>query len=129
MADVSDLPEVLVSFLASWDMHDVEALADHWSEDSVLIDPADPLTGGEIVQGREAMRSYYRRLFEEIPDAKLEGCAAIEDERGLAWLWRYSGSTDGRTWTVAGASYFRLDPDGLILSDNAVWDPTVLGRN
>ena len=74
------------------------------------------------MHGRDAMRGYYRQLWDEIPDAKLEGHAAIEDSGGLAWLWRYSGSTNGRSWTVAGASYFRLDPEGLILADHAVWD-------
>ena len=91
------------------------------------MDSADPLTGGEIVRGRGAMRSYYRQLWRRIPDVEPFWHPAIADQHGLAWLWRFTGSSDGRGWSAAGASYFRLDSDGLILSDNAVWDSTVMG--
>ncbi len=120
------MPAPIDSFLHAWKIHDVDQLASHWSEWSQLVDPADPLTGGAAVIGREAMRAYYRRLFEQIPDAALEGLSAVGDGHGIAWLWRFSGSSEGRPWTAAGASYFRLDEEGLILSDHAVWDSTIM---
>jgi SnoaL-like domain len=124
----SHLPPILVSFLRAWAARDVKALVAHWAENSQLIDPADPVSNGEIVHGRAAMHGYYLQLWDAVPDAKLKGVAATEDEHGLAWLWRFSGSTDGMPWDVAGASYFRLTPDGLILSDNAVWDSSQMRR-
>jgi ketosteroid isomerase-like protein len=127
MKESSELPKPLISFLSAWEQRDLEGLVAHWSENCELVDPADPLTGGEIVRGRDAMRSYYRQLWRQIPDASLFGISAIADQHGLAWLWRFTGSSDGRGWSAAGASYFRLDPDGLILSDHAVWDSTVMG--
>ena len=123
----AELPQPLETFLRAWAARDLDALVAHWSENSQLIDPADPVSGGEIVYGRKAMRAYYRKLWREIPDAALSGVAAAVDDHGLAWLWRFTGSTGGRPWSAAGASYFHLDENGLILSDNAVWDSTVMG--
>jgi ketosteroid isomerase-like protein len=122
----SDLPHPLPTFLAAWESRDIDALVAHWSEDCRLIDPGDPLTGGEIVRGREGMRDYYERLWAQIPDARLEGICAVGDEHGLAWLWLFTGSTDHKPWRAAGASYFRLCDDSLILSDHAVWDSEII---
>jgi hypothetical protein len=121
------LPQPLPSFLSAWESRDMDALVAHWSEDCRLIDPSDPLLGGEIVYGREGMRQYYERLWTEIPDARLQGICAAQDDHGIAWLWVFTGSSHGKPWRAAGASYFRLGNDRLIQSDHAVWDPTIIG--
>jgi ketosteroid isomerase-like protein len=126
MQTESGLPHPLPSFLRAWETRDLDALVAHWSADCTLIDPADPLTEAGTVHGREGMRQYYERLWTEIPDARLQGVCAAQDAHGLAWIWLFTGSSGGKPWQAAGASYFRLAKDGLITSDHAVWDSTII---
>jgi hypothetical protein len=129
MQTESGLPHPLPSFLSAWEARDIDALVAHWTEDCRLIDPSDPLTEGGIVEGRGGMREYYERLWTQIPNAGLQGVCAAQDQHGMAWVWLFSGSSGAKSWRAAGASYFRLGKDGLIQSDQAVWDPTIIGPN
>ncbi len=55
----------LTRFFEAWNRHDVDALADLYAADAVMVDP----TLGTELGGREAIRGYYRDMFSESPDA------------------------------------------------------------
>jgi ketosteroid isomerase-like protein len=120
---MEQLPPFLQALLRDWHAHDAEAVAAHYADDGVMV---DPMTDEKPIQGTEAIRNYYRKVWSDTPDARLEPLACSSDANGVVWMWRFSGSTDGEPWEAVGASYLALGGDGLIAWDRAVWDISLM---
>jgi hypothetical protein len=113
-----DHERFLSHFFESWNRHDVDALAELYSEEAVMVDP----TLGTQLVGREAVRTYYREMFAESPNAthaRLD--AAVADSRlFVEWRFRPREGTEAH-----GVSIFTLD-GGQIVHDVAYWNPAAL---
>lgn len=118
---MSSLPPLLAEFLRRWNEHDVEGVVSLYGPDAEMADP----TLVTPIKGREALQRYYASMWAEIGDARLEVSSALSDDRGVAWTWRFSGRGSKDCWQAIGASYFRVE-NGLIISDHAVWDSSVV---
>jgi hypothetical protein len=116
----------LETLLQAWNDHDLDSYVAHWSVNCQLLGLPDRLSKGRPIDGHGPLRQYYTELWDEYPDSRMHGVTSIEDDHGLVMLWHWTGSTNGRQWSAAGASYFRLDEDGLILWDRATWDGSII---
>jgi hypothetical protein len=70
-------PEEAITFgekhCAVWNRHDLDAILDLYSEDVEVASPlAAALTGGGVLRGRAAMRSYFATALEKYPDLEFK---------------------------------------------------------
>jgi ketosteroid isomerase-like protein len=62
-------------WIEAWNSHDLDEILDHYAEDVVLVSPVaakildDPLG---TVNGKEALRDYFKKGLEVYPDLKFE---------------------------------------------------------
>jgi uncharacterized protein (TIGR02246 family) len=67
-ADEAAIRKMVASYVAAFNRHDAEALAEHWSPDAVYLNRS---TGEEVV-GRTAIAEQFRSLLTEQPELKVE---------------------------------------------------------
>ena len=84
--------DIANQYFACVHAHDAEGLGSLFAEDGWLR-PPPPIT--ESVQGPEAIRSFYARLFESVPDLRIDpGYQLIVD--GNVCVARFSSWAGGR---------------------------------
>jgi steroid delta-isomerase-like uncharacterized protein len=107
---------------AAWNAHDPDAVAAVFAEDAVLTEVGRP---GEI-RGRAAIRARAAMLLEAFPDFRLERIVLIVEGERHADRWVMTGThrgtlfglpATGRSVRVEGATFTRLDADGLVTED------------
>jgi ketosteroid isomerase-like protein len=62
-------------WIADWNSHELDRVLSHWSEDAVFSSPMIPvIMGGEetVVRGKAALRAYWERALESVPDLHFE---------------------------------------------------------
>ena len=79
---------------------DAEAMASHWSEDGT-----DDLVPVVVLRGPAEVESYFRELFEAVPDLDFQVQRVVADDRQAAVQWRLRGTFDG-------AAFQGLEPNG-----------------
>jgi len=69
-----DLHRFASRWCAQWNDHDLEGLLTHFTDDVVFTSPvASRILGGDgIVRGKAALRAYWQRGLEMIPDLRFE---------------------------------------------------------
>jgi ketosteroid isomerase-like protein len=56
-----------------WNSHDLERILDHYDDEVVLISPvALSVLGNSVVQGKAALREYFRRGLEAFPNLRFD---------------------------------------------------------
>jgi predicted ester cyclase len=56
-----------------WNSHDLERILDHYGDDVVLVSPvAMKVIGNSVVQGKAALRDYFRRGLEAFPNLRFD---------------------------------------------------------
>jgi steroid delta-isomerase-like uncharacterized protein len=111
---------------AAWNAHDPDAVAAVFADDAVVRETS----GGEL-RGREAIRARAAALLAAFPDLRLERLALVIDGDCHADRWVLTGThrgpflglaPTGRRVRVEGATFSRLDGDGLVVEDVHVAD-------
>lgn len=60
-------------WIEAWNGHDLERVLEHYDDEVVLISPvALKVFGGELVQGKAALREYFRRGLEAFPNLRFD---------------------------------------------------------
>jgi uncharacterized protein (TIGR02246 family) len=105
--------ELVGRFNEAWNAQDLEALMALMADECVF-ENTSPAPDGERFEGREAVRAYFRRFFEESPRARFEWEEVVALGDRAAVRWRYSWlDAAGRAGHVRGLDLF-LVRDGRI---------------
>ena len=107
---------------SAWYAHDPDAVAAVFAENAVVREVGNPLE----VRGRAAVRARAAGLLAAFPDFRLERLALVIDGASHADRWVMTGThrgelfgipPTGRTVRVEGATFTRLDDQGLVVED------------
>lgn len=114
--------EVNDATYAAWNAHDPDAVAAVFAPDAELREAGQP----EPFRGRDAIRARAAALLAAFPDLHLERIELVIDGEHHADRWVMTGThhgplfgiaPTGRRVRVEGATFTRLDADGLVVED------------
>jgi ketosteroid isomerase-like protein len=97
-------------WIAAWNAHDLDRILSHYAEDIVFESPASTRITGDPsgrVEGKAALRDYWRQALERVPDLTFTLRAVYEGAGGVAI--RYHSSRTGREVVEV----LRFNDDGL----------------
>jgi steroid delta-isomerase-like uncharacterized protein len=112
---------------AAWNAHDPDAVAAVFAPDAILREMGRP----DAFHGRAAIRERSAALLRAFPDLRLERIELVIDGPRHADRWVMTGThrgelfglaPTGRRVRVEGATFTRLDADGLVAEDVHVSD-------
>lgn len=105
---VLDPAETIRRFQDAWNRHDVEQVMALMTEDCVF-ESTWPPPDGERVEGWLAMREFWRRFFEESPQAtiEIEDLFACGDRATMRWRYGW-GADAGQDDHVRGVDVYRV---------------------
>jgi steroid delta-isomerase-like uncharacterized protein len=127
-----DMAGVLTRYVAAVNDHDVEAMLALRHPDASL----EVMGGGPRVQGLDTLRDFYRAVFAQVPDYRLDmdGMAFGDD---VATVWGRLRATAGTTWFGRPATGGAVDApvcfvcdfaDGRFRADRMYVDTATLDR-
>jgi steroid delta-isomerase-like uncharacterized protein len=114
--------EVNDATYAAWNAHDPDAVAAVFADDAVVRE----VGGAGEARGRAAIRERAAALLAAFPDFHLERLELVIDGERHADRWVLTGThrgplfglpPTGRRVRVEGATFTRLDTDGLVVED------------
>lgn len=123
--DVAAIKAVSDARAEAFRQGDAAAIAARFTEDGLLMAPGAP-----AVRGREAVRAYYQKLFDEFHAGLESGYDEVEVSgdlafgRGFAKVTARPKSGDGPE-VVSTAKYInilRRQPDGTWLTTHDIWN-------
>jgi steroid delta-isomerase-like uncharacterized protein len=106
----------------AWNAHDPDAVAAVFAEDAVLREAGR----ADEIRGRTAIRERTALLLRGFSDFRLERMALVVDGDVHADRWVMTGTHDGELYGIAptgrrvrleGATFTRLDGEGLVVED------------
>jgi ketosteroid isomerase-like protein len=98
-------------WIDAWNAHDLDAIVAHYAEDVSFVSPfVAALTGDESarIEGRAALREYFRLGLEAYPDLHFDLFTALPGASSIALHYR---SVGGRL----AIETMELDADGLVV--------------
>lgn len=107
---------------AAWNAHDADAIARVFAEDAVLREAGRPVE----IHGRDAIRARAAMLLHAFPDLRLERLDLLIDGDRHADRWVLTGTHRGELFgmpptgkpvRIEGATFTRLNADGLVIED------------
>lgn len=107
---------------AAWNAHDPDAVAAVFAEHAVVREIGNPA----VAEGRAAVRARAAALMQAFPDFHLERVDLVIDGDRHADRWIMTGTHRGELYGIAatgkpvrieGATFTRLDTDGLVVED------------
>ena len=81
-------------WIGAWNAHDLDAIVAHYAEDVSFVSPfVTALIGEESarIEGRDALREYFRRGLETFPDLHFELYTALPGASSIALHYRSVG--------------------------------------
>ncbi len=109
----------LVSFIAAWNAHDLDALMACMSVDCRYDASTGPLPDGARWCGSDAVRQGYGGLLEAFPDARWDDARHFVSGARGASEWTFRGTArDGRAVEVRGCDLFTFDGDLIAVKDS-----------
>jgi steroid delta-isomerase-like uncharacterized protein len=114
--------EVNDATYAAWNAHDADAVAAVFAEDAVVREAGSPLEA----RGRAAIRERAATLLRAFPDFRLERVELLVDGDRHADRWVMTGThrgplygiePTGRSVRIEGATFTRMNADGLVAED------------
>ncbi|MDX2166615.1 MAG: ester cyclase [Deltaproteobacteria bacterium] len=112
---------------AAWNAHDADAVAAVFAVDAVVRE----IGGAGESRGRDAVRARAAALMTAFPDLRLERVELVIDGQRHADRWVLSGTHRGELFGIAptgravrieGATFTRLNDDGLVIEDVHISD-------
>lgn len=85
--------ERLVAMLDAWNTHDLDAILEHYSDDFELISPIAKQRlslPGDSLEGKDAVRAWWRRVLDRVPDIRFEFVCCVESIRSVSLVYRSS---------------------------------------
>lgn len=99
--------EAVQAFNDAFNRHDVDAIMAHMTEDCVFENTRPP-PDGERVEGAEAVRVVWERLFDRSPRARFEAEEIFAAGDRCVVRWVYHWIRDGKPGHVRGVDVFRV---------------------
>lgn len=113
--------EALKRFLDCFNRHDVDGIMDFFAEDGVYETPRGPDTVGRRLEGKEAIRANFAKMFERMPDTHFGEDAhwvSADGTRGAS-EWTLSGTNpDGTRLHVRGCDLFGFRDGQIVRKDS-----------
>ncbi len=119
-----------MKWVAAYNSHDPEAAAALYDGNATN----EQLPWGKPVQGRDAMRATYLKVFQAFPDIRVEAENMVEEGPWVVVAWRFSGTMRGefaghapnnRTFSMRGCEIFEII-DGMIHVQHGYWDKATM---
>ena len=96
-------------WIAAWNAHDLDRIVSHYAEDIELVTPrAVVITGNGVVRGMAALRDYWSRALERLPDLRFTLTDVLSGHDALTIFY-----ANERGEHVAET--VRFDPDGKVV--------------
>jgi ketosteroid isomerase-like protein len=116
---VTDRLDVLRDIAAGFDMHDLDRILQHFTDDAVFESPRGPEAYGQRFIGIEAIRDAFAGRFSGIPDVRYqEDEHFVSGDRGAS-EWTLSGTTtDGVRIEVRGCDLWTFRGDKVVKKDS-----------
>ena len=117
MAEITT--ENLQAFADAWNRHDVDALMEFMTDDSVFEASAGPDVCGIRYVGRNAVRAAYAEVWETFPDAHWGNARhLVQGDRGVS-EWTFTGTrADGTRVEVNGCDLFTFKGGKIALKNS-----------
>ena len=105
----------------------------HWDNPEAMVDLHSELfspNDGQI-RGRDALREFEQNIRRAFPDWKREYLEAVLGDDAIAFRWRtrathlgplFGHEPTGQPIELTGASFMRVDGDGLVVESHTVSD-------
>lgn len=122
--------QIVIKWVTAYNSHDPEAAVALYDEKVTNVQ----LPWEKPVQGREAMRATYFKIFQAFPDIHIEVENLLEDGTWVVVEWRFSGTMRGEfaghlpnnhTFNMRGCELFQI-VDGKILVQHGYWDKATM---
>lgn len=119
-----------MQWMAAYNSRDPEAAAALYDDNVTNVQ----LPWGKPVQGREAMRATYVKVFQAFPDIRVEVENLLEEGPWVAVEWRFNGTMRGefagrppnnRAFSMRGCEIFQV-VDGKIRVQHGYWDKATM---
>ena len=98
---------VIERFSEAFNRHDVDALADLLTDDTVFENTSPPPDGSRI-EGKAAVLDFWRRWFAGNADAVFDAEDIIVCDNRAVVRWIYRKVRDGRPWHLRGVDVFTV---------------------
>jgi DNA integrity scanning protein DisA with diadenylate cyclase activity len=99
---------------SSWNSHDLERILSHYSEDYMLVSPVVKrvlgIEDGTLV-GKEAVRKWWRRVLDKVPDLKFSIIDIAENINSIAMVFKSSHNNKNVV------SIFYFNDEGKIIKE------------
>lgn len=121
---------IAMMWAAAYNSHDPDAAAALYDQNVTNVQ----MPWGKAVQGREAMRATYVKVFQAFPDIRVEIENVLEDGQWVVVEWHFSGTMKGEfaghppnnsQFAMRGCEIFQI-VDGKILSQRGYWDKATM---
>ena len=122
--------QTVMRWVAAYNSHDPDAAAELYDESVTNIQLPWP----NPVQGREAMRAAYIKVFQAFPDIRVEVDNLLEDGSWIVVEWRFNGTMRGefaghapnnRSFNMRGCELFQVI-DSKICNQHGYWDKATM---
>lgn len=122
--------QVAMKWVTAYNNHNPDDAAALYDENVTNVQ----MPYGKAVQGREAMRTTYVKIFQAFPDIHIQVENLVENGEWVAVEWQFSGTMQGdfaghppnhSHFTLRGCELFQV-VDGRILAQRGYWDKATM---
>lgn len=115
------MKQALQRYLDGFNRGDAELLASLFADEATI---EDPVGGGRIVQGKEAIEAFYRRAVGRVERLELDAPIRGSHGRAAAMAFTIHLSGDGERKRIRAIDVMSFDDSGRILTMKAYHGPT-----
>lgn len=121
---------IAMMWVAAYNSHNPDAAAALYDENVTNVQ----IPWAKTVQGREAMRATYLRVFQAFPDIRVEIDNLLEEGPWVVVEWRFNGTMQGefaghlpthRAFSMRGCELLQVI-NGRILVQHGYWDKATM---
>lgn len=120
MASEGEMKAVLQAYLDGFNRGDAESLISLFAEDARI---EDPVGGGRIVEGKEAIAAFYRRAVELVEKLELDTPIRGSHGRSAAMAFTIHLEREGERTLIRAIDVMTFDESGRIVEMKAYHGP------